>query len=112
MRSQSWSQTLSQPWSQSIRQAWSQSIRQALDKVYKHGVSYQASKVCITKERLPECPMGSAPREVETKMVASVCLSSNNRKAKELVKMAYEGSQITKLRSMQKSFSSTIQVPK
>ena len=103
MRSQSWSQTLSQ--------SWSQSISQALDKVYKHGVSYQASRVCITKERLPECPMGSAPREVETKMVDFVCLSSNSREAKELVKMAYEGSQITKLRSMQKSFSSTIQLP-
>ena len=35
---------------QQIRsKAWAESISQSLDKVYKHGVSYLASKICLSR---------------------------------------------------------------
>ena len=79
----------------------------AAKKEWTYAVVFRDNMVCISRERLAECSLGSVVKAIETKEVEFVCLPSASRNAKELLKRAQLGEEIPELRNLQgESFSS------
>ena len=51
-------------------------------KAWKHAVSHQAGKVCVSKEAVPECAHGYMPTETEAVEVDFVCLPAASKATK------------------------------
>merc|ERR1711970_1224103 len=78
----------------------------------KHAIMPRGGEICLSKEQLPQCAPNSVARAIEPREVEFVCKPLRDREAKEWVRKAKEGRQVSELSSQQKSFSARVELPR
>merc|ERR1719309_1593987 len=79
-------------------------------KQLKHAVLREAGKICFSRERVPQCPHNTMAITTVEKNVEFACVSG--KEAEVLEKKAHKDEQLSELRNINKSFSTSVQLPR